>query len=158
MATEKQYLFFKSVYDEETARQASLQDRAKYYLSIITFYSAFILFVAEKLKPTNITLKVVFVAAVGSMLVAFLYSLWSIKISNYEAPSDPNEIIDGFQTAPPTDEDFFDDRIIDYAVAYERNSAVNDSKANQLSVAGYWMLVGLTAHALYFTVRLVLLP
>jgi hypothetical protein len=37
MATEKQYLFFKSVYDEETARQASLQDRPKYYLSIITF-------------------------------------------------------------------------------------------------------------------------
>ena len=154
MATEKQYLFFKSVYDEETARQASLQDRAKYYLSIITVYSAFILFVAEKLKPTTFTHKLVFVVAVGSMLAGFLFSLWSMKISAYETPSDPNEIIDGFQTAPPTDDDFFDDRIIDYAVAYERNSAVNDSKADQLTLAGYCMLVGLTAHALYVALRL----
>ena len=51
MATEKQYAFFKALYDEEVARQASLADRAKTYLSLITFYSAFILFAVEKLRP-----------------------------------------------------------------------------------------------------------
>lgn len=78
MATQQQFSYFKSIYDEENARQTSLQDRAKYYLSLVTFYSAFILFVAQNLKPDTLTFKLVFVTMIVSMLAAFLLSLWSI--------------------------------------------------------------------------------
>jgi hypothetical protein len=154
MATEKQYLFFKGLYDEENARQASLADRAKIYLSLITFYSAFVLFVAEKMKPDTPVLKGVFIGTVGSMLVAFLLSLWSIRVSEYEIPDDPQDIIAGFGAAPPEDEDFFDDRIVDFAVACQRNVAVNDEKAGQLTGAGYLLLAGIFLHACYFFAKI----
>jgi hypothetical protein len=155
MATEKQYLFFKGLYDEESARQTSLADRAKVYLSLMTFYSAFVLFAAEKLKPDTAVLKILFVATVASTLLAFLLSLWSIRISEYEALNDPQEIIAGFGTSPPEDEDFFDDRIVDFAVAYQRNSDVNDRKATQLTWAGFLLLAGIFLHACYFFAKLV---
>jgi hypothetical protein len=155
MATEKQYLYFKGLYDEESARQASLADRAKVYLSLMTFYSAFVLFAAEKLKPDTLVLKVLFVATVASTLSAFLLSLWSIRIAEYEALNDPQEIILGFGTSAPRDEDFFDDRMVDFAVAYQRNSNVNDKKAAQLTWAGFLLLVGIFLHACYFFAKLV---
>jgi hypothetical protein len=154
MATEKQYLFFKGLYDEENARQTSLADRAKVYLSLVTFYSAFVLFAAEKLKPDTTALKIIFVGTVGSTLAAFLLSLWSIRVSEYEALNDPQEIITGFGTSPPEDEDFFDDRIVDFAVAYQRNSIVNDRKAVKLSWAGFLLLAGIFLHACYFFVKI----
>ena len=68
------------------------------------------------------------------MLGGFLLSLSSIGVSNYEAINDPQDIIAGFGDTPPEDEDFFDDRIIDFTVAYQRNSAVNDTKATKLTL------------------------
>jgi hypothetical protein len=149
MATEKQYAFFKGLYDEEAARQASLADRAKTYLSLITFYSAFILFVVEKLRPQTLCLKSIFAAMIASMLGGFLLALSSIGVSDYEAINDPRDIIAGFGDTPPEDEDFFDDRIIDFTVAYERNSAVNDTKATKLTWAGHLLLLGIFLHASY---------
>jgi hypothetical protein len=154
VATEQQFAYFKSVYDEENARQALLQERAKNYLSLATFYSAFVLFVVEKLRPETTTPKIVFVATVGSMLAAFLFSLWSVRVSEYEALNDPEEIIHNFGTTPPEDQDFFDDRIVDYAVAYKRNSEVNDRKAFQLTLAGHLILVGIFMHAIYILLKI----
>ena len=91
---------------------------AKTYLSLVTLYSAFVFFVAEKLRPDTVVSTLIFFATVAAMALSFLLSLWSAKVSEYEAPSDPQEIIEKFGDSPPTDEDFFDDRIIDFAVAY----------------------------------------
>jgi len=154
MATEKKYLFFKGMYDEESARQLLLADRAKLYLSLMTFYSAFVLFAAEKLRPDTVTLKVIFVATVGSTLSAFLLSLWSIRVSVYEGVVNPQEIVAAFGTSPPDDEDFFAHRIVDFAVACQRNSAVNDRKARQLTYAGFLLLAGIFLHACYFFAKI----
>jgi len=155
MATEKQYQYFKSIYDEETAREEWLGQLAKTYLSLITLYSAFVFFVAEKLKPDSTLSKLVFCATVVAMVVSFLFSLWSSKVSEYEALNDPQEIIKKFGDSPPTDEDFFDDRIIDFAVAYQRNSEVNDRKADQLVVAGYAILAGIVLQAVYMLIKFI---
>jgi hypothetical protein len=50
--SEKQYLFFKSLYDEETERTKQLYEHAKNYLSLAAFYSAFIVFAIQHLKPS----------------------------------------------------------------------------------------------------------
>jgi hypothetical protein len=152
MATEKQFQYFKSLYDEENAREEWLAQLAKTYLSLVTLYSAFVFFVAEaryRCKHTDLF------ATVAAMALSFLLSLWSAKVSEYEAPSDPQEIIEEFGDSPPTDEDFFDERIIDFAVAYTRNSEVNDRKANQLTVAGYAILAGIVLQATYMAIRIV---
>jgi hypothetical protein len=153
VATEKQYQHFKSIFDAETARQGDLEDRAKSYLSLITFYSAFIAFVVQNERPDTLTFKTIFLLIVASMGLAFLLSLLSIRVTKYEIPSDPKEIINNYKTSPPSDDDFFDDRIIDYVVASQRNAAINDRKARLLIWAGYCVLVGISLHALYIFLR-----
>jgi hypothetical protein len=153
MATEKQLDFFRSLYEEESKRAELLGDHAKNNLSLATLYSAFIFFVAEKQPSQTILTKALFLAAVFSMLGAFLLSLWATQIANYEALADPKDILDRLGDAPPTDDDFFDDRIVDYTVAYGRNSDVNDKKAARLQFARYLLLAGIVFHAAYFFVR-----
>jgi hypothetical protein len=155
MATLKQYEFFNSLYDEESARTDELHGYGKTYLSLATFYSAFVAFVVEKLRPDTTATKILFLATVVCMLGAFFISLWSMKVSNFEAVTTPRDVIDQFdEDEPMTDEEFFDNRIADYVVAYERNSVVNDRKARQVEIAGYAILMGIFLHACYITVRI----
>ena len=81
------------------------------------------------------------------MLAAFLISLWATKVTDYEAVNDPRDVLEEFGDAPVSDEEFFDSRIAEYVVAWERNSAVNDRKASRLKVAGYALLLGITLQA-----------
>jgi hypothetical protein len=87
------------------------------------------------------------------MLVAFLLSLLSIRVSKYEVASDPEQIIHHFGKTEQADGDFFNERIADYTIAYEHNSKVNDSKAHQLAFAGYLLLAGILLHAVYILLK-----
>lgn len=153
MATEKQYLFFKSIYDEENERWKQIRDHARNYLSLTTLYSAFILFVIDKLRPESCLSKIVFLGAILSTLAAFLMSLWAAKVSEFEGLSDPSEIVEQFEDSPMSDEAFFDQRIADYVVASERNAKVNDDKATKVEVAGYLLLLGILLQACYFILK-----
>jgi hypothetical protein len=134
MATEKQYAFFKSLYDEENERTKILGEHAKNNLGLVAVYSAFILFVADKNADHLQAIgKSLFVAAVLFMLLAFLLSLVATQISVFCAVADPDQIFAAYGDEPPTDEEFFDDRIIDYSTAYERNSSVNDQNSRVTS-------------------------
>ena len=88
------------------------------------------------------------------LLVSFLLSLYSAGVEDYEGVADPEKVIEKFGDTPPTDEAFLDDRIIDLAVACNRNSSVNDRKAKRLYWAGLSLLSGIAAHAAYFLVIL----
>jgi len=150
MASEKQYLYFKFLYDEEEKRFSTLQDHAKNNLTLVTLYSAFLGFAFDKEKISNFVSLTLFTAAMLLMVFAFLTSLWATQISTYEAPSDPEEILAEMGDTPPSDDEFFDDRIVDFSVAYKRNSNVNDSKASWLSLARYSLLLGIFVHACYY--------
>jgi len=150
MATEKQVAFFQSLYDIERERTASLRETAKNYVSLSSLYSAFIIFVTEKLQPTSVITKSLFGAAIITMLLAFLAALLVTQVATFEALTDPDEVINQFGVEPPTDADFFDNRIADYSVATQRNRIVNERKARYLAVAGYLILAGLAIHAAYF--------
>ena len=71
MATEKQYAFFCTLHDEEVAREKQLNELARNYLSLSTLYSAFVLFVVDKLKPESRTTFALFIAAIACMLTCF---------------------------------------------------------------------------------------
>lgn len=153
MATVKQMEFFKSLYDGEMRRYIFLNDHAKNNLTLVTIYSAFMIFVVEKFKPTDFTSRSFFVLSIASMAISFLISLHATNVAIYEAVSNPADIIEKFGTNPPTDEEFFDARILDYTVAYERNAIVNTSKARWLTTARYMLLIGVFCHASYFIYR-----
>jgi hypothetical protein len=149
MATEKQYAFFKALYDEENERSKILGEHAKNNLALTTLYSAFVLFPFKDLNIISTLEKWVFIIGVTLMLLAILLSLQATNIAKYEAITEPRDIFEKFGDNPPDDAEFFDDRIVDYSVAYERNSAVNDRKAAHLYVARYLLLGGITSHAIY---------
>jgi hypothetical protein len=71
VATENQYAFFKSLYDEEEERAKILAEHAKNNLGLATLYSAFILFVIEKQTADIAWLgKLLFCCAILCMLSA----------------------------------------------------------------------------------------
>src|SRR4051812_23979983 len=119
MTTSAQFDFFKFLYEEEDERRKRLLDQAKNHLALATFYSAFILFVVEKLRPDSLPSGLIFLAAAVSMVIAFLLSLLASAISPYEIANRPRNIIEGFGNDPPPDEVFYKSRILDFTVAIE---------------------------------------
>ena len=67
------------------------------------------------------------------------------RIRVYEAIADPGEIIESFGKAEPKNQDFFDDRIADLAVATKRNAGVNGKVARVLEYAGLCIALAMLA-------------
>jgi hypothetical protein len=138
MATEIQYKVFKEVYDEESERYSNLGTRANAYLTLITFYlGAVLLKIDDVLKfVTTFRIPVVFFLLIGTLfVVALLLTALALNIRDYEAICDPEEVIEAFGESQPSDEEFLDDRIIDLAVATNRNSRQNNRVAGLLQWA-----------------------
>lgn len=150
MATEKQAAYFSSIYVSENERTKSLREIAKVYIGLTSLYSAFLIFVTEKIRPSGYVELAVYISCIIAFLAAFYCSLQVLQVASYERPSDPYRIIHNFADDPPEDDQFFDDRIVDLTVAANRNALVNDKKARYLSASGYLTLFGLAGHAAYF--------
>lgn len=148
-----QYSFFVKLYDEESAREKQLNDNGKNNLSLVAVYSAFVIFVTEKMRPENLYLKGLFVGVIAFMLAAFFLTLRLLAIKKYEAITLPATVIDAYKEKP-TSSNFFDDRIADIFVATERNTIVNNNKARQLYIAGYLILVGIGLHGIFFAAQI----
>jgi hypothetical protein len=157
MATEKQYQFFKALYDEESKRYEQLESRAKLYITILTFYLAAIAFklddVLQFFKLFSIPRLLAVVAGLA-FVSALLSCVIAILIRSYETPVNPEALLNSLPSSPPSDEDFFDDRIVDYAVATNHNSDQNDRAANALQIAGWLLVVGVALHVAIFSVAL----
>jgi hypothetical protein len=94
MATGEQLDFFRSVYENEAKRTSDLRELAKNNLALATVYSAFIVFVIDKLRPDSVPSKAMFVGALCFTLFSFLLSLWAGQIATFEEPSDPRSMVD----------------------------------------------------------------
>lgn len=149
MATEKQYQFFKSLYDEENRRYAELADRAKMYIGVITLYVGAISFkiedIAKFAKQENVPIWLfLFVGVV--FVGALLFSVWAVFVRDYEGICDPEALVQQFGNAAPVDDDFYADRIVEVAVAVNRNVTKNDDVARRLSIASWLLFLGVLIH------------
>jgi hypothetical protein len=138
MATDTQYKVFKEVYDQESERYSNLGTRASLYLTLITFYlGAVLLKVDDVLKfVTTFHVPVVLFLLSGALLVAALFlTALAVTVRDYEGICDPEKVIKGFGESPPSDEEFLDDRIVDLAVATNRNNRQNNRVATLLKWA-----------------------
>src|SRR5687767_8307242 len=129
MATQHQYEFFKLLYQEEADRYADLESRAKLYFTVISFYLGAIVLKFDDLQAfltlTGVPVAVI-LAIAALMVVALVFCVMGIQIRNYEGIADASDVIDSFSAVSPTDHDFFDARIADFAVATARNSEENN--------------------------------
>ena len=152
MATETQYAFFKSVYDEENVRYTQLESRAKFYLTIQTFYLGAIAFKFDDIQKFSAALSVppiLFITGGLLVVLGLLLTVLATRIRAYEAPTDLQELLESFGSSP-TDSDFLDDRLADLAVATDRNSIANDKVANLLTYAGILLFSAVAVHFVTF--------
>ena len=146
MATKEQLDFFRTLYEEEDARYEQIEGRARLYLGIITVFLASIILKSKEVKASAEALDVpwwlvvgeaVFLA--GSLLLVVLGSL----IRTYEGLTDPEKLIARYGDQLPANDEFLEDRIVDYAVATNRNSASNDRSAAYIQIAGVILAIAM---------------
>lgn len=139
MSTKNKYDFFRGLYEEEERTALELEGRAKVYLSVITAF-----LVALVLKPDE-TKNVVEVLRLPGYLVLFetlllgsslLCVVFALQIRTYEAVANAESIVEEWKGRVPPDEEFFIDRIVDYAVATTINRRRNNQTAIKLAWAG----------------------
>ncbi len=155
MATEIQYNVFRSLYVEEAERYTNLASRAQIYFSIISLYLGAIAFKFEDVEKFIKEFKVpapLFLSLGGVLVLSLLATIASVAIRNYEGASDPLEIINEFGDVAPSDADFLDDRLVDLAVATNRNSIQNNRTAMLLQMSVALLFLGAVLHLCVFCV------
>ncbi|NNV55029.1 hypothetical protein [Limnovirga soli] len=158
MATKEQYDFFKDQFVEEEKRYSDLTKRGEIYFSILSILLTGVIFkikdIFEILKVLdNATFKTVliglFVLSFLLFSLGFFFITLGLKIREFEGVTDIKSYLDSLGGTPPTNEDFFDDRIVDFITASERNESVNDLRANRLSISLGFILAGFISMAVF---------
>lgn len=153
MASEVQYQFFKSLYEEESERYSNLEARVRLYLSILIFYLGAIAVSGKDVLVLTAKTAVgrdAFAGAGILFMCALACCLFAASIRQYEGLTDPRQLVGELNDSPPTDDEFFDARIVDFTVATERNSLQNDRTATALTAALVFAFLGAAFHMIGF--------
>jgi hypothetical protein len=159
MATEAQYEFFKFRYMEGIERYQALIARGQIFLSIVTLYIGVLSF---KLSPAGSApvvaltelpsplLKWLYCSILISLLISLLLVILALGIYKYHALVDPIRIIEGYGPTPPTDQDFWDERIANFASVTHENIPRNNKRAKLLYAATIFLFLAALQHVLFF--------
>lgn len=77
------------------------------------------------------------------MTIALALILWALRIRNFEAIADGAQLIMEYGADWPTQEQFYEDRVADYAFASSTNRGLNTTTAKLLSGASVFMASGI---------------
>jgi hypothetical protein len=153
VATEIQYKVFKEVYDEESSRYDSLEKRSNLYLTVITFYLGAIIFKLDDVRKfaDAFHVSMIWFAVMAAVLaLALLATVAAIQIRTFEGICDLEEEIGSFGKTPMSDSDFLDERLVDLAVATNRNSLQNERIALTLRVSSGLLLTAVLIQTAMF--------
>lgn len=153
MFTKVQFDTFKYIYEKEEARFSELINRGKIYLSIITIYIGVFTLKIQDIGTLvgDGSFSKILVGATGICFIfALLACILALGIFKYEGLCDIKEELLALGDAGKPDSEFYEDRLADMAVAYERNSEQNDHRASLLGISSYLVLAGVFFHMLAF--------
>lgn len=150
MATKEQYDFFKDQYLDEEKRYSDITKRAEIYFSILSVFITGILFKLKDMfdlfEKSNEYYKVtgssLFIVTFCFLGVGFYFITKALRIKTYQSVIDFEKYRDDLGDTPTANEDFFDDRIIDYMYATEKNENVNEERAIDLTKALRYIFAG----------------
>ncbi|MFY9984806.1 MAG: hypothetical protein WAK31_08605 [Chthoniobacterales bacterium] len=154
--TKEQYDFFKAVYDEHKDRAKALESRAQLYFTIQSLYFGFVILKFSDLfgsgKP-GVSIPASYqwfqVIVATFLAVALLFTLWAVRMREYETTCDPTEAAAALDDNK-SNELFFALRIGDFAVAANRNRQQNLHAAKCLQAACWFMVAAVATHLLFF--------
>jgi hypothetical protein len=154
LATESQYKFYRSLYDEENTRSGQLESKAKLYITILTIFFGASIFKISDLKSfidqnsINYGFYIYFISTI-CFLLSLIFAVSAVSIRKYEGLCDPEELIGNLGIKPPTDSDFFDERIVECAIVSNRNSKINDKVSNDLHRSNLLLLLGIVCYLIF---------
>lgn len=140
--TKEQYEFFRSLYEDEQKTSEKLEGRAKVYLGIVSAFLAAIIVKADEARKIADTLHLRWAFLLADAIpvtVALFLVLWSLRVHRFEAVNDGPDLVTLYSDEWPSEEQFFGDRIVDYAFASSVNRKSNNKTAAQLTHAGLWI-------------------
>jgi hypothetical protein len=144
--TKEQYEFYRSLYDEEEQTSVQLEGRSKVYLGVVSAILAAILFKADDARKTADALHIpweLLLLEALAMTLALLVVLWALRFRDYQAVSDGLELLEKDYDDWPTNEQFYEGRLADYAEASTENRRINMETARLLAVASWLMASGI---------------
>lgn len=77
------------------------------------------------------------------MTIALALILWALRIRSFEAPNDGAQLIMEYGENWPTQEQFYEDRVADFAYASSTNRSLNNQTANLLSWSSLFLAGGI---------------
>jgi hypothetical protein len=146
MATKAQFDFFNGMYAEQTDRRKNIQDRAKFYFTIVSFYFGVILFkIPDVADPSKLskTERWFSIASAVFLSASLIFTLLATRVRSFEIPCDPEKVLESYGDKLPEEAEFLEDRIVDLVVAINRNRKENAKSAKQISLAGWLMFAAI---------------
>ena len=144
--TKEQYEFYRTLYDQEERTSLQLEGRAKVYLGIVSAFLAAMILKASDAESTSKSLHIpwgLMLLEALPMTVALALILWALRIRNFEAVNDGAELILDYGDDWPTHEQFYEDRVVDYAFASSTNRSLNNQTGRLLSWSSWFMASGI---------------
>jgi hypothetical protein len=155
--TKEQYEFYRSLYDEEERTSVQLEGRSKVYLGVVSAILAAILFKADDARKTADALHIpweLLLLEALAMTLALLVVLWALRFRDYQAVSDGVELFDRDSDNWPSNEEFYEERVADYAEASTENKRINTQTARLLAVASWLISSGILVLLAMVTIAL----
>lgn len=144
--TKEQYDFYRTLYDQEERTSLQLEGRAKVYLGIVSAFLAAMILKASDAQATANSLHIAWglmLLQALPMTIALALLLWALRIRNFEVVNDGAKIISDYGDDWPTQEQFYEDRLVDYAFASSTNRSLNNQTARFLSLSSWFMASGM---------------
>jgi hypothetical protein len=145
--TKEQCDFFRALYDEEERTSVELEGRAKVYLSIISAFLAGMILKAADAKGLADALHIrwgLMLLDALPMSIALFLVLWALRIRRFEAANDGPQLIALYvQESWPTADQFYGERVADYAAASHKNRLLNNRTSLLLEYASLFMGLGI---------------
>jgi hypothetical protein len=123
-----------------------LEGRAKVSLGVISAVLAAILLKAADARTVAETLKIPWSWLLWDalfMTLALLGTLWSLRLRKYDNPNDGIELMERYEQHWPDEQRFTKERMVDYAVASSGNRKRNLAMARSLTLASFFMFLGI---------------
>ena len=157
MATKAQFDVFKDAYNAEDERHNHLGTRANVYITVVTFFLGALFFridVFLKITSESMEALIALLFTWCCLFVSLLFAFISLQIRDFELPFVPSEAAEELDEDGMTEDEFLDNRVVDFSVVLDRNLEANNRIGTWLELAGYALLIGLTCAIIFLTIAL----
>lgn len=157
-ALARNYDFFKALHDDERNRGTRLGQLAAALLGVEGLFIGAVAFKFADVSRLAEAIQVppgVFLVSLTLTLVALTATIRAIAIRTHEGLAHPRELATKLEQAPDDEAAFLLHRCMDYAVAAENNSEVNDKRASALNWAGWLVFTAIIVLGLAAVIALI---